>query len=63
MPFEIMISVEALRTLIALERPVVGWTWLSMSLVRRMASIHMVHARNLSAVEARQNSRLHAAHK
>jgi hypothetical protein len=50
MSLEVMVSVETLRTLIALERSVVGWT-LPMPRMWWMTSIHLLHVRYVAAVE------------
>jgi hypothetical protein len=53
-PLQVVIPVEALRTLIALERPVVG----AGLLVRRVAQ-EVRHARCVAAVEARHHARVY----
>lgn len=60
MSLQVVIPVEALRALIALERPVVGRPRLVEG-VWRMPAVHLLHAGHVATVEARENARLHAA--
>lgn len=53
MPLEIVIPIEALWALVALERAVVWRAWLPMSLVMGWVSaIHMLHARYMPTIKA-----------
>lgn len=57
---EIMIAVEALRTLITLERTI--WGWRGKTVGWRVASIEVLGICHMTAVESRQKSRLHTPH-
>ena len=57
MPLQVVISIEALRALVTLERTVVRGL-----LLLRMVSIHMLHASGVSAVETRYHPMRHSTH-
>ncbi len=59
---QVVVPVEALRTLVALERPVVRRARASVHRMRRVSAIHLLHASHMSAVEAWENPRLQRAH-
>ena len=64
MSFEIVISVERLRTLITLERAIIWRRRLAVSLMmRRMTAIHMLHACEVTAGEPRHHAGSHVTHK
>lgn len=51
MPLQVMIPIEALGALVALERAVVRWAWLPMCW-GWVSAIHMLHAGDMATVEA-----------
>lgn len=59
MPLQIVIPIEALRTLIALEGTIVCWSrtgsWMRRD--RRARGIHVLQTSDLAAVQARQDAR------
>ena len=57
MSLQVVIAIEALRTLIAPERAVVLWARLLV-----VVSIHLLHVRRVAAVEAGAHAMVHAAH-
>ena len=57
MTLQVVISIEALRALVTLERTVVRGL-----LLLRMVSIHMLHASGVSTVETRHHPMRHSAH-
>lgn len=64
MSFKIVIPVERLRTLITLERTIIRWRRLAVSLMmRRMAAIHMLHACEVTAGEPWHHAGSHVTHK
>jgi len=50
-PLEIVVTVETLRALIALEWPVVLWR-----LLRRVLGVHLLHRSGVTAVECRHHA-------
>ena len=57
MSLQIVIAIEALRTLVAPERAIVLGARLLI-----VVSIHLLHVRRVAAVEARTHAVVHAAH-
>ena len=55
---QIVVTVEALRTLIALERPIVLRVWLSL----RVVAVHVLHVRCVSTVVCWHHRGRHTAY-
>jgi hypothetical protein len=63
MTLQVVISIEALWALITFERAVVQGRGLPVSLMMRsMTTIHMLHARQMAAIECGEEAGLHVAH-
>lgn len=63
MTLQVVIPIEALRTLITFEGAVVGRSGLPVSrMMRGMATIHMLHIRQVATVVPREKARLEIAH-
>lgn len=61
-PLQVVVAVEALRTLVALERPVVRRTRASVHRMRWVSAVHLLHAGHVSTVEAWEYPRLQRPH-
>lgn len=61
MTLQVMVTIEALGALVALERPIGCWARHTM-VGRRMGPVEMLRVGNMPTIETRQDTRLHTSH-